>query len=139
MATVLPQGSVEAVEGGDDALGDGGEEEEEEPDMWQESYGGHHDSKPNGPTAVAVDFTFAGTDHVYGLPQHADTFSLKDTTATDPYRYCTLHPAPGTRHPAPGTRHPAPCTLYLQLLGSTTWMYSSTSCGTPWLSTPPSR
>ena len=28
--------------------------------MWEESYGGHQDSKPKGPTAVAVDFTFAG-------------------------------------------------------------------------------
>ena len=28
--------------------------------MWEESYGGHQDSKPHGPTAVAVDFTFAG-------------------------------------------------------------------------------
>ena len=32
----------------------------EEVDMWEESYGGHQDSKPKGPTAVAVDFTFAG-------------------------------------------------------------------------------
>ena len=75
--------------------------------MWEESYGGHQDSKPKGPTAVAVDFTFAGmyprilkeqqfefsisgTDNVYGLPQHADTFSLKDTTSTDPYRLYNL-------------------------------------------------
>ena len=34
--------------------------EVEEVDMWEESYGGHQDSKPKGPTAVAVDFTFAG-------------------------------------------------------------------------------
>ena len=32
----------------------------EEVDMWEESYGGHQDSKPKGPTSVAVDFTFAG-------------------------------------------------------------------------------
>ena len=32
----------------------------DEVDMWEESYGGHQDSKPKGPTAVAVDFTFAG-------------------------------------------------------------------------------
>ena len=32
----------------------------------------------------------SGTDNVYGLPQHADTFSLKDTTSTDPYRLYNL-------------------------------------------------
>ena len=37
-----------------------GEENDEEPDLWQETFGGHTDSKPNGPTAVAMDFTFPG-------------------------------------------------------------------------------
>lgn len=80
------KGSPEAVQGGDEDLN----EVEEEPDMWEESFGGHTDSKPNGPSAVAMDFTFAGSDNVYGLPQHADTFSLKDTTSTDPYRLYNL-------------------------------------------------
>jgi len=80
------KGSVEAIEGGQDELAD----EDDGPDMWEESYGGHTDSKPNGPTAVAMDFTFAGTENVYGIPQHADTFSLKDTTSTDPYRLYNL-------------------------------------------------
>ena len=61
-----------------------------EPDLWQESFGGHTDNKANGPTAVAMDFTFAGMEHVYGIPQHADTFSLKDTTNSDPYRFYNL-------------------------------------------------
>ena len=65
-------------------------EAENEPDMWEESYGGHSDSKPHGPSAMAMDFTFAGFDNVYGIPQHADTFSLKDTTSTDPYRLYNL-------------------------------------------------
>ena len=64
--------------------------DEDEPDQWEESYGGHSDSKPNGPTAMAMDFTFAGFENVYGIPQHADTFSLKDTTGTDPYRLYNL-------------------------------------------------
>jgi len=81
------KGSAEAVETGEEELGNN---DVEEVDMWEESYGGHQDSKPKGPTAVAVDFTFAGTDNVYGLPQHADTFSLKDTTSTDPYRLYNL-------------------------------------------------
>ena len=29
-------------------------------------------------------------EHVYGIPQHADTFSLKDTTGSDPYRLYNL-------------------------------------------------
>lgn len=78
-------GTAEAVEGGEVL-----EQEENEPDMWEESYGGHSDSKPNGPTAMAMDFTFAGFENVYGLPQHADTFSLKDTSNTDPYRLYNL-------------------------------------------------
>eukprot|EP00088_Acartia_fossae_P032112 TRINITY_DN3291_c0_g1_i2.p1 TRINITY_DN3291_c0_g1~~TRINITY_DN3291_c0_g1_i2.p1 ORF type:complete len:896 (-),score=202.34 TRINITY_DN3291_c0_g1_i2:157-2844(-) len=61
-----------------------------EPDLWQESFGGHTDTKVNGPTAVAMDFTFTGAEHVYGIPQHADTFSLSDTTGTDPYRLYNL-------------------------------------------------
>jgi len=69
---------------------EGGEENDTEPGMWEESFGGHTDSKPNGPSAVAMDFTFAGMEHVYGIPQHADTFSLKDTTSTDPYRLYNL-------------------------------------------------
>ena len=35
---------------------------------------------------MVMDFTFAGFDNVYGIHQHADTFSLKDTIGTDPYR-----------------------------------------------------
>ena len=66
------KGSVEAVETGEKRVYRPfvisaflGEEElsnndVEEVDMWEESYGGHQDSKPRGPTAVAVDFTFAG-------------------------------------------------------------------------------
>ena len=31
-----------------------------------------------------------GVEHVYGIPQHADTFSLKDTSGSDPYRLYNL-------------------------------------------------
>jgi alpha-glucosidase (family GH31 glycosyl hydrolase) len=37
------------------------------------------DSRPNGPTAVGMDWGFVGFDNVYGIPEHADTFSLKYT------------------------------------------------------------
>jgi alpha 1,3-glucosidase len=29
---------------------------------------------------------FLTSSHIYGLPERADTFLLKDTTKTDPYR-----------------------------------------------------
>ena len=40
--------------------------------------------------AVAMDFTFHDTDNVYGIPEHADRFSLQDTSNTDPYRLYNL-------------------------------------------------
>ena len=65
-------------------------EGDDEPGMWEESFGGNTDSKPSGPQAVAMDFAFVGTDHVYGIPEHADNFDLKDTTGTDPFRHYNL-------------------------------------------------
>lgn len=50
-----------------------------------------HDSRndriPLGPESIGLDFTFEGFKHVYGIPEHADDFNLKDTTDSDlPYR-----------------------------------------------------
>ena len=50
------KGSVEPVEGAGEVL----EEEETEPDMWEESYGGHTDSKPNGPSAIGTGLNIGG-------------------------------------------------------------------------------
>ncbi len=55
-------------------------QEEEEPDMWEETYKTHTDSKPNGPESVGMDISFHDFQHVYGIPQHADHFTLKSTT-----------------------------------------------------------
>ncbi len=67
------------------------EESDNEPGMWEESFGGNTDSKPDGPQAVGMDFAFVGTDHVFGIPEHADGFSLKDTSSSgDPYRHYNL-------------------------------------------------
>jgi alpha 1,3-glucosidase len=65
--------------------GEGAKEEvkdkksEEEEDMWEETYNTHADSKPYGPSSVGVDIGLAGFEHVYGIPEHADSFALKDT------------------------------------------------------------
>jgi len=55
-----------------------------------ESWKSHVDSRPNGPSSVGIDISFQGFQHVYGIPEHADTFSLRSTTSTDPYRLYNL-------------------------------------------------
>lgn len=47
--------------------------------MYEESFGGHQDTKPRGPSAVALDFSFEGSNHIYGLPEHASSLTLKNT------------------------------------------------------------
>ncbi|KAF1996426.1 glycoside hydrolase family 31 protein [Amniculicola lignicola CBS 123094] len=73
------------------------EEKEEEPKgedestWWDETFGGNTDSKPRGPEAIALDISFPGYEHVYGIPEHATGLSLKTTRGGDgnynePYR-----------------------------------------------------
>lgn len=92
-----------SVDDSADAVQEDGEEkpaQEEEPmeeeaateevDMWEETFKSHTDSKPNGPTSVGVDISFPGVEHVYGIPEHADSLNLKTTKSTDPYRLFNL-------------------------------------------------
>jgi len=83
-------GSVEPVEGAEtkEEGTPSAEEkpEEEEPGMWEETWKSHTDSKPYGPTSVGVDISFPGSKHVYGLPEHADSFALRQTKGNEPYR-----------------------------------------------------
>ena len=51
----------------------------DEAGMWDESFGGHSDAKRYGPASVAADFSFPHARHVYGIPEHASSFSLKST------------------------------------------------------------
>jgi len=51
----------------------------DEAGMWDESFGGHSDTKRYGPASVAADFSFPHARHVYGIPEHASSFSLKST------------------------------------------------------------
>lgn len=55
------------------------EKGEDESTWWDESFGGNTDSKPRGPEAVALDVTFPGYEHVFGIPEHATGLSLKET------------------------------------------------------------
>jgi alpha 1,3-glucosidase len=52
---------------------------EDESTWWDESFGGNTDSKPRGPEAIALDITFPGYEHVFGIPEHATRLSLKTT------------------------------------------------------------
>ncbi|XP_072023564.1 neutral alpha-glucosidase AB-like isoform X2 [Amphiura filiformis] len=66
------------------------DDDEDLPGMWEETFKSHHDSKPNGPTSIGMDFSFPGYQYVYGIPEHADTMALKTTVNTDPYRLYNL-------------------------------------------------
>lgn len=58
--------------------------------LWEENFKEHHDSKPYGPSSVGLDISFFGFEHVYGIPEHADSLALKETTNGDPYRLYNL-------------------------------------------------
>lgn len=75
---------------GSDALA-AGSLDADQPGMWEESFGSHHDSKPNGPTAVGVDVSFPFATSAYGIPEHATSHSLAPTDSLgEPYRLYNL-------------------------------------------------
>ncbi|KAG7381912.1 hypothetical protein PHYBOEH_010680, partial [Phytophthora boehmeriae] len=78
---------------------------------WEESFGGHTDKKKFGPSSIGLDVSFHGAAgaprSLYGIPEHATDFVLKDTienasdeedkadghsrkVITDPYRLYNL-------------------------------------------------
>ncbi|XP_064293516.1 neutral alpha-glucosidase AB isoform X2 [Phalacrocorax carbo] len=62
----------------------------EEPGSWEETFKTHTDSKPNGPASVGLDFSLPGFEHVYGIPEHAESLRLRTTEGGDPYRLYNL-------------------------------------------------
>ncbi|KAJ7996613.1 hypothetical protein DPEC_G00238870 [Dallia pectoralis] len=66
------------------------ETEVDQPGMWEETFKSHADTKPNGPSSISLDFSLPGVEHVYGLPEHADSLQLKNTDGGDPYRLYNL-------------------------------------------------
>ncbi|QLG71283.1 hypothetical protein HG535_0B03220 [Zygotorulaspora mrakii] len=44
------------------------------------------DTLPFGPESIAVDFTFKNYENLYGIPEHADSLRLRDTSEDEPYR-----------------------------------------------------
>ncbi|KAG7664986.1 ROT2 [[Candida] subhashii] len=56
-------------------------------DMFQDSFpDSSKDTIPLGPESIAIDFTFSGFSHLYGIPEHSGSMLLKDTTHREPYR-----------------------------------------------------
>uniref|UniRef100_A0A8C4PMH4 Neutral alpha-glucosidase AB n=1 Tax=Equus asinus asinus TaxID=83772 RepID=A0A8C4PMH4_EQUAS len=43
-----------------------------------------------GPMSVGLDFSLPGMEHVYGIPEHADSLRLKVTEGGEPYRLYNL-------------------------------------------------
>ena len=54
-------------------------QEGDPPGLWEETFKSHTDTKPRGPEAISLDLSFPGVEHLYGLPQHADSFNLRST------------------------------------------------------------
>lgn len=65
--------AANAADDGEVRLND---EADDQPGAWEEEFKSHHDSKPNGPEAVALDFTFPQAQVLFGIPEHADAFAL---------------------------------------------------------------
>ena len=72
-----------------------------EPPSFRETFNGHEDTRPHGPTAVAFDVAFPRAEHVYGIPERATSLSLRPTreggedgneyvTLSEPYRMYNL-------------------------------------------------
>ena len=51
-------------------------------DWWEEEFRGYVDHNKDGPQAISMDLFFPGFSEVYGVPQHASDFALKDTTGS---------------------------------------------------------
>jgi alpha 1,3-glucosidase len=78
----VEKAAQETKEGEEEAQGEDPTREEQGDDestWWEETFGGNTDSKPRGPEAVALDISFPGYEHVFGIPEHATRLSLKTT------------------------------------------------------------
>jgi len=45
---------------------------------------------PSGPASIGLDFSLHGFEHLYGIPQHAESHQLKNTSDGDAYRLYNL-------------------------------------------------
>eukprot|EP00898_Chlorokybus_atmophyticus_P004984 jgi/Chlat1/5487/Chrsp36S05435 len=64
------------------------------PGLFAETFRSHSDSKKKGPQAIAMDVSFPGSRHVYGIPERAKAMALPPTkgegVSSEPYRMYNL-------------------------------------------------
>ncbi|AAS50540.1 AAR173Cp [Eremothecium gossypii ATCC 10895] len=61
-------------------------EESDYDSFYDNFHGAGNDTLPFGPESVALDVTLHGFKNVYGIPEHADSLKLRDTSGGEPYR-----------------------------------------------------
>ncbi|XP_015275543.1 PREDICTED: neutral alpha-glucosidase C [Gekko japonicus] len=86
----LPQIRESTLQKRADGSADSSEENQEDLGLWEEKFGSFLDIKASGPSSVGLDFSLHGYEHVYGIPQHAETLLLKNTSDNDVYRLYNL-------------------------------------------------
>ncbi|MCJ8736878.1 hypothetical protein PDJAM_G00017380 [Pangasius djambal] len=69
----------------DEAMG-----EEDPLGLWKETFRQFEGIKANGHSSVGIDLRLHGFSHAYGIPEHADSLQLKDTSGSEPYRLYNL-------------------------------------------------
>uniref|UniRef100_A0A9L0S6D0 Glucosidase alpha, neutral C n=1 Tax=Equus caballus TaxID=9796 RepID=A0A9L0S6D0_HORSE len=74
----------------EDASVDTSQENQEDLGLWEEKFGKFVDVKVNGPASIGLDFSLHGFEHLYGIPQHAESHQLKNTGDGDAYRLYNL-------------------------------------------------
>ncbi|VFV23353.1 neutral alpha-glucosidase c-like [Lynx pardinus] len=74
----------------EDTSVDASQENQEDLGLWEEKFGKFVDVKVNGPASIGLDFSLHGFEHLYGIPQHAESHQLKNTGDGDAYRLYNL-------------------------------------------------
>ncbi|KAM5240873.1 neutral alpha-glucosidase C isoform 4-T5 [Hipposideros larvatus] len=74
----------------EDASVDTSQQKQEDLGLWEEKFRNFVDVKVNGPTSIGLDFSLHGFEYLYGIPQHAESHQLKNTSDGDAYRLYNL-------------------------------------------------
>ncbi|XP_074145469.1 neutral alpha-glucosidase C isoform X1 [Sminthopsis crassicaudata] len=85
-----PKHSRPSTECEEDVSTDPSQESQDDLGLWQEKFGKFLDIKANGPSSIGIDFSLHGFEHLYGIPQHAETHQLKNTGDAEAYRLYNL-------------------------------------------------
>jgi len=86
----IPLKQRAAKENKEDTSVDASQEDQEDLGLWEEKFGKFVDVKVNGPASIGLDFSLHGFEHLYGIPQHAESHQLKNTSDGDAYRLYNL-------------------------------------------------